>query len=106
MRIIWGKQVDESDLKASFKHVSEDIGALQTAQQRLESGLKAIRLEWEDVYDRLNKMVSRLNARIRKSEGQAALESDDQTIPQGTAPPRRGTHDILQEARKRHVLSR
>ena len=85
------------------KQEEERIEALERAGERHESGTKAIRLEWEDVYDRLNRTMGRLNARIRKSEGTSTPENDEKS-EEGAKPP--GQHAALSEMRRRaSVLS-
>jgi len=80
------------------KQEEERIEALERAVERHDSATKAIRLEWEDVYDRLNKTMGRLNARIRKSEGTTAPESNAKP-EEGAGPP--GQHAVLSEMRRR-----
>lgn len=79
----------------------ERIGALEKRLEGLESGFRTIRLEWEDVYDRLMKVMGRLNARIRKSESVTSPEADVETI--GNPPPAvfavTGSHAVLAAAR-------
>jgi len=84
------------------KH-SEAIDALKKAIEGHNSALKVIRLEWEDVFDRLNRIMGRLNARIRKSEGLQAPESDNEAMPQPEMPftPPGGTHAMLDAMRRR-----
>jgi hypothetical protein len=84
------------------KHL-ERIEALEKAIEAHNSGLKAIRLEWEDVYDRVNRTMGRLNARIRKSEAFQAPESDagattEAPVSFGQAT---GTHAMLDAMRSR-----
>lgn len=98
----------------------ERIEALETAHKGLpaifdeaerntstvQRDLKKIRLEWEDVYDRITRTMARLNARIRKSEGLADPESETEPGPQGAATPH-GSHATLTQMRARHgVLPR
>ena len=84
------------------KHLGR-IEALEKAIEGHNSGLKAIRLEWEDVYDRVNRTMGRLNARIRKSEGSVAPESGPEATIQGPMPfgSPTGTHAQLEAMRAR-----
>ena len=84
------------------KHL-ERIEALEKAIEAHNSGLKAIRLEWEDVYDRVNRTMGRLNARIRKSEGLQAPESDSDAASEAPVPfgQATGTHAMLDAMRSR-----
>jgi len=82
----------------------ERVEATEKAGERLESTIKLLRNEWEDVLDRTNRVMGRLNARIRKSEAQTEPESDVQEGPKGVAPT--GTHAVLSGMRRsRGVLS-
>jgi len=83
------------------KKEKERIDALEKRLERLESGFRTIRMEWEDVYDRLMKVMGRLNARIRKSEGVEAPQGDTQPTSDGLAPPFAvtGSHAVLTAAR-------
>lgn len=81
------------------KEQLERIAALEKAVEGLVTGTKSIRIEWEDVYDRMNRTMGRLNARIRKeAEQQAAHE--DSPEPDAKAGPT-GTHAILSAMRER-----
>lgn len=82
---------------------TEAIEAIKKAIEGHNSALKVIRLEWEDVFDRLNRIMGRLNARIRKSEGLQAPESDSETTPQPEIPFGKptGTHAMLDAMRRR-----
>lgn len=89
------------------KKEEERIDALEKAQESLEGRFKTIRLEWEDVYDRLTRTMGRLNARIRKSESLTAPEGDAEVSTDTPAPPPKpvGGHARLVEMRaKRNVL--
>ena len=81
------------------KQLLERIAALEKTAEDQKSGFRVLRLEWEDVYDRVTRAMSRLNARARKNaEGEA---------PETTQPSKQeqqqqgGTHAILQAARSR-----
>jgi len=76
------------------------IEALEKAIEGHNSALKVIRIEWEDVFDRMNRVMGRLNARIRKSE---STESETETAPQAEMPfgPPTGTHAMLDAMRSR-----
>ena len=85
----------------------ERIEALEKAGEGLESRIRLLKNEWEDVLDRANRVMGRLNARIRKSEAVSAPESDTEATPQAPAPPAvLGSHATLvaMRGRKRGVL--
>jgi len=77
------------------------IAALEKTTEGLVTGTKSIRMEWEDVYDRMNRTMGRLNARIRKQAEQEAVHDDDQVPVAETTPV--GTHAILAQARRRRA---
>jgi len=77
-----------------------DLTALEQRLDGLESGFRAMKLEWEDVYDKLHKAAQRLNARTRRQSRED--EPPEQVDP--VAPPPvhgTGTHDMLAAARNR-----
>ena len=83
----------------------ERVEALEKADEGHDSRLRLIKTEWEDVLDRVNRVMGRLNARIRKSEAANEPESDTPTGPQGLPSP--GSHTVLKAMRGRHgVLPR
>jgi hypothetical protein len=84
------------------KHLGR-IEALEKAVEAHNSGVKAIRLEWEDVYDRVNRTMGRLNARIRKSEAVQPGETDPEASGQPQMPfgTPTGTHAMLDAMRSR-----
>ncbi len=84
----------------------ERIKALEEAVDHHKREVKSLRLEWEDVYDKVNRVMGRLNARIRKAGATSGPESDDQGAPHTPASPT-GTHGLLSEMRAKHgVLPR
>jgi len=93
--VLWNRGGRKQDL--------ERIEALEKAVEGLERGAKVIRLEWEDVYDRLTRTMGRLNARIRKSETLSDPESPDEVSPKGVDPPAQhvGDHAMLVRMRAR-----
>jgi len=74
--------------------------ALEERMDTLERSFRSMRLEWEDVYDKLMKAAARLNARTRR---EAPAPSDEEVAPEKIAPPgpTLGTHSVLEEARTR-----
>jgi len=79
------------------------ITALEERLERLERASKGLKLEWEDVFDRLNRMMGRLNARIRKNNALEGAESDGVDAPDASETPRtpHGTHAVLSAMRAR-----
>jgi len=84
------------DRGGETKHL-ERIEALEKRLESLESAARLLKSEWIDTYDRLNRVMGRLNARIRKNKALEGSESDDQETPNTVAPPLSGTgtHDML-----------
>ena len=78
------------------------VEASEKAIEGLESRIRLLKNEWQDVLDRANRVMGRLNARIRKSEAQTEPEDDDQVGPKPTPAP--GTHATLSEMRRRRGL--
>ena len=78
------------------------VEALEKAVEASESRIRLLKNEWEDVLDRANRVMGRLNARIRKFEGQNGPPVDDQVAPQGQAPEKpQGAHATLSAMRRR-----
>lgn len=100
MGLLWGRGGESKSL--------ERIKALEEAVDRLESRLRLIKTEWESVLDKVNSVMGRLNARIRKSEAVSPSENDVDATPQAPATPEiGGTHAQLSAMRtRRGVLSR
>jgi len=86
---------------------SERIAALERANESQESQLRLIKVEWESVLDKVNSVMGRLNARIRKFEATSGAESHEEEQPQAPASPHAiGSHTTLSamRGRKRGVL--
>jgi len=86
---------------------SAQIAALEKAVEGLESRQRLIKVEWESVLDKVNSVMGRLNARIRKTEAASAPEKDFQEAYDSTGPKKiQGTHETLTQMRRRRgVLS-
>jgi len=85
----------------------EQIAALEKAVEGLESRLRLIKVEWEEVLDKVGKVMGRLNARIRKSEAVNASESDAEPEREAIPPHNiSGSHSTLtaMRGRRRGVL--
>ena len=79
------------------------IKALELAVEGLESKLRLVKSEWEDVLDRVNRVMGRLNARIRKSEAVSAPDSDVDASPAASPlPTPSGNHATMTAMRGRH----
>lgn len=87
---------------------SERIAALEQAVEGLDSRARLIKVEWESVLDKVNSVMGRLNARIRKFEDTSAPVSDAQGPTQAELPAGvPGSHGTLMamRGRRRGVLS-
>jgi len=87
---------------------SEQIAALERRLDTQESQQRLIKVEWESVLDKVNSVMGRLNARIRKFESNATTEDgpgEQPEQPAGVTPL--GTHSTLAQmrGRRRGVLS-
>ena len=79
--------------------------------ETLERELKNLRLEWEESYDKLHHLMSRVTKRAKdlqraqnaQEEAPEAPESTNGDEPRGQSPFV-GMHGMLQEARRRHGL--
>ena len=92
------------------KKEEERIYALEKATEGLRRGLddlskdmRSLTLDWELTYEKLNKLMGRLNARIRKSEATIEPQNDEPVAPQPSAPPF-GSHRAMNMARMKHGL--
>jgi len=89
--------------KQAITKLGGEIEAIRKAQERLERVPKQLQLEWEDTLDRINRVVGRLNARIRTTQ----KAEDEETPKEEAQVPSRGDHDLLSSfRRKRGILSR
>jgi len=81
------------------------IEALEKAVEAQESRTRLIKIEWESVLHKVNGVMGRLNARIRKSEGQEP--PDGAPVVEATPAPPLGSHGTLSFMRRnRGVLPR
>ena len=85
------------------KKEDERIRALELRIEGLEAGHRALKLEWELVYDKMGRLMGRLNARIRKAD---AAATEEEPTPETALPAqaRFGTHGQMQMARMRRGL--
>ena len=101
MAIFWGRGGEDKRFAR--------IVALERAVESQDSKLRLIKVEWESVLDKVNSVMGRLNARIRKFEATSSPESDEQDPVQGqVSPPAHGSHATLtaMRGRGRGVLPR
>ena len=84
------------------KKENERIEALEKAQERLDTQGRDLKLEWEMTFDKLSRLMGRLNARIRKSEAQNGPENDEQPEQGATPlPSPSGVHARMDMHRRR-----
>lgn len=87
------------------KELLERIEALEKAVEGHSSGLRLVKVEWESVLHKVNGVMGRLNARIRKNDTQ---EETPDVGPNPLPLPVVGSHSTLSHMRgKQHgVLPR
>ncbi len=78
------------------------IEALEKAVEGHDSTLRLIKIEWESVLHKVNGVMGRLNARIRKSEAQETPEGAD--VVEATPAPAPGSHRLLAHMRSNRGL--
>ena len=86
------------------KQDAERFAALEKAIEAQDSTIRLLKMEWESVFDKMSRLMGRLNARIRKSEATNGSENDEPEVPQPAAPPRFLSHAQMQEVRNRRGL--
>jgi len=84
------------------KQLLERIEALEKALESYESRVRLITIEWESVLHKVNGVMGRLNARIRKNEAQETPE--EAPHDSGPSSPRLGSHATLMHMRGKHGL--
>jgi len=95
MRWLWGR--------GGENETSERIEALEKAVEGLEHTMRLQKIEWESVLHKVNKVMGRLNASIRKSEAVEDPSDDKQPNLKGVLPAP-GSHSVLAKMRGRHGL--
>lgn len=73
------------------------ITDLRERVEALERGQKGIRLEWEDAFMRLQKVMGRLNAALKGSE------DDDLPPEKGEGTPPAGGFDLIEAYRRKRA---
>lgn len=96
--------------KAESDRLQALLTDLTTRIEALERGQKGIRLEWEDAFTRLEKMIGRMTGALKRA---SAPESDETGAPRPEPGVHRvgssdglvrGTHEALNEMRQRRAL--
>lgn len=99
---LFRKKAEDDRLKALLADLTERI-------ERLERGQKGIRLEWEDAFTRLEKMIGRLTGALKRAS-KAEEPEDEKDAPNGHPEPKPtfvgvgGTHEQLQALRARRAI--
>src|SRR4029450_6625263 len=93
-----------------LEHLESKVRVLDDILEKQGRALKALELEWEQTYDKLSHLMARITKR------RAALEKEQQAAQAVQEPPEAtnvdrggshriiGTHDDLQEMRRRNGL--
>lgn len=97
----WGS---EDSTRGGRKEHDEQLRALELRCDRLESAQKLLKIEWESTFDKMGRLMGRLNQRIRKNlDQEAALEAPGEPLehPEGPRPLMHptGSHGLLVGAR-------
>jgi|TARA_B100000408_G_C10220619_1_gene190878 hypothetical protein len=92
--------------KRDFRSALERIAAVEKAQDSLERAPKLLRNEWEDTLDRMNRIMGRLNARIRTQKRLDEEDQEPETVEKAPEAPSQpllptGTHSTLKAMRGR-----
>jgi len=74
--------------------------ALEQRIDTLESRFRTLKMEWEDVYDKLHKAAARLNARTRREKREDEEPPPAEPQSEQESPHSLGSHAMLTEARK------
>lgn len=82
------------------------VRGLEDRLEALERGFKSLRLEWEETYERLYKVMGRLNARLRASKTDEPEGGGHQDTPPLAVPPQLqpGYHERMQAHRRRRAV--
>jgi len=104
-RLFGSKRTDSTRLE----HIESKVRVLDDILEKQGRSLKALELEWEQTYDKLAHLMARITKRraaLEREQQQAELPQAPETT---NAPPMRGgpsygTHDDLQEMRRRNGL--
>jgi len=92
-------------IRGGEKRLLARVEALEKAVEGHESTLRLIKIEWESVLHKVNGVMGRLNARIRKNEAQEP--SEEQPVAEGPRGLVHGSHSLLTSMRGKHgVLPR
>jgi len=83
--------------KDRIRSLESRLEALEQAPKRSKTAIKVLRTEWEDTLDRIQRVLSRLNARHKRAEKVEAEEPEGEVATPGGV----GTHAILEAHRRR-----
>ncbi len=90
----WKPQVIVQELPAALE---KRLASVEMTLEGIQISVRKVKLEWEDVYDRIEKIVARINARSRterKEAEPAAAEPQLTSIDDINAAIRKGTFPI------------
>jgi len=60
-----------------LRTVRDQLGQLERGLEHQQADVKTLRLEWEETYDKVHKMMQRMNKRARDAEKKLELETSD-----------------------------
>jgi len=76
------------------------VSALAQRVDSLETANRTLKMEWEDVYDKMHKAAQRLNARTRRDTREKEPPAADDVIEPALVQAM-GSHQMLEQARAR-----
>src|SRR6266851_3698659 len=92
--------------KASVALAASDdrLTRIEQVQEKTTSDVRRLKLEWEDVYDRLERIVGRINARARteaRQEATAPAADHEPTDDEINQAIRDGTYPVVTKGARR-----
>jgi len=96
----WKRQVTATELPAALE---KRLASVEMTLEAVQISVRKVKLEWEDVYDRIEKIVARINARSRSDRKEAettAAEPALTSIDEINAAIRKGTFAVPQGRRQ------
>lgn len=101
---MWAWLSDRSE--GGKQKLSAQIHTVEQRLDDLETRFRSLKMEWEDVYDKLHKAAQRLNARTRRDKRDEEPPAAEQPVEAGAGPAPvhgLGSHDQLEAARNRRA---
>ena len=95
----------KSKTAARLTSIEGDLDGFRKALETLERQPKLLKIEWEDTLDRINRVMGRLNARIKvaATQNEELPAGNSELTPPAKATPS-GIHARLQVMRARKAF--